>query len=490
LTDREQNCPPAEEVRRAVGALLASDEFRTSKRLQRFLSYIVEKTLAGCEGEIKEYNIAVDVFDRGASFNSGTDNIVRVEARRLRQQLAAYYQGSADPVVVELPKGRYIPLFRTREGTTAESAHPPPVGSGGRRSTRVALSLGGVAVLAVALAGFWAWRAGVVAASRVPHHWSLDGSQLTVLDASGRVVWQKHFPPFHREFGIEVHDKALIGDVDGDGRTEVLFTFLPEDIRNGTGALLCFEQNGRQRWQSTYGVPKTFGDRTFGAGYRGRLLRLAKIAGKPYILTIANHHLWYPSQVAIVDPRTGRTVEDYWHPGAIYHCVLQDIDGDGQDEVIFAGINNPGEGLGHAGVGILKLPFSKTPLPPPQPGDPFPPLTGGGEAAYALLPLPDTSRALGLLPGVVELKVDERRHIVVEVGIPESGGIVYYLDFALHLQEFGVSDNFPAVHERLFRQHLLDHRLSPAEKASLGVVATFPAAPNGNSPELKRFWKF
>jgi len=56
--------------------------------------------------------------------------------------------------------------------------------------------------------------------------------------------------------------------------------------------------------------------------------------------------------------------------------------------------------------------------------------------------------------------------------------------------EFRLSDNFAAVHEQYYRQHLLDHHLSAAETALLGKVAAFPAAPDGNSPELSRFWPF
>jgi hypothetical protein len=41
-----------------------------------------------------------------------------------------------------------------------------------------------------------------------------------------------------------------------------------------------------------------------------------------------------------------------------------------------------------------------------------------------------------------------------------------------------------------FHQGILDHKLDGAEKASMGKVVTFPWAPDGNSPQLKRFWKY
>jgi hypothetical protein len=46
------------------------------------------------------------------------------------------------------------------------------------------------------------------------------------------------------------------------------------------------------------------------------------------------------------------------------------------------------------------------------------------------------------------------------------------------------------MHERYHRQGLLDHPLSARERTALCQVAPFTAAPDGNSPELRRFWQY
>ena len=53
------------------------------------------------------------VFDKGYAFNPRSDPIVRVQARRLRAQLARYYQeeGQDDEIAIELPKGNYAVVF-------------------------------------------------------------------------------------------------------------------------------------------------------------------------------------------------------------------------------------------------------------------------------------------------------------------------------------------------------------------------------------------
>jgi TolB-like protein/Flp pilus assembly protein TadD len=85
--------------------------------MSRFLRFAVSETLAGRAASLKEYRFGVEVFDRPESFDPGMDPIVRVEARRLRTKLARYYEveGRADEVIIELPKGGYVPAFGNRE---------------------------------------------------------------------------------------------------------------------------------------------------------------------------------------------------------------------------------------------------------------------------------------------------------------------------------------------------------------------------------------
>ncbi len=96
--------------------ILASRDFAHSDQLSRFLRFIVEQTIQGQAANLKEYRIGVEVFNRKKSFDPRTDPIVRVEARRLRSKLRVYYktEGRHDPMLISLPKGRYVPLFRLR----------------------------------------------------------------------------------------------------------------------------------------------------------------------------------------------------------------------------------------------------------------------------------------------------------------------------------------------------------------------------------------
>ena len=84
----------------------------------------MEQTLAGHADRLKGYTIATAVFERDASFDAQADPVVRTEAGRLRRALERYYlvAGQADPVLIEVPKGGYVPIFSRRAALRAEVA--------------------------------------------------------------------------------------------------------------------------------------------------------------------------------------------------------------------------------------------------------------------------------------------------------------------------------------------------------------------------------
>jgi hypothetical protein len=106
----------AADVRAALDRVIASPAFRQTPQLVNFLRFVVETALAGQEKRIKSYTIGIEAMGRSESFDPQSDPIVRVEARRLRRALEAYYAGAGadDPIGIELPRGSYVPQFRHR----------------------------------------------------------------------------------------------------------------------------------------------------------------------------------------------------------------------------------------------------------------------------------------------------------------------------------------------------------------------------------------
>ena len=110
--------PNPADIQTALDRIVSSPGFKKSPQLACFLSFVVGETLAGRGDRIKAYNIAADALGRSPDFDPQNDPIVRVEAGRLRRALDHYYSngGTGDPVVIELPRGHYVPKFRCNKG--------------------------------------------------------------------------------------------------------------------------------------------------------------------------------------------------------------------------------------------------------------------------------------------------------------------------------------------------------------------------------------
>src|SRR5579863_1979438 len=108
--------PPVENVRNQLARVVNSKAFASSARSGKLLRFLVEETLNGNAGELKEYTLGVKALDRRDSFDPRTDPIVRAEASRLRTRLALYYatEGREDAVAISLPRGSYVPVFESR----------------------------------------------------------------------------------------------------------------------------------------------------------------------------------------------------------------------------------------------------------------------------------------------------------------------------------------------------------------------------------------
>jgi len=105
---------PPEKIELAVEAIERSQAFRSSPRHRHLLRYLITQVLEGHAEALKETVIAIEVFGRAPGrFDPKRDTIVRVETRRLRARLAAYYarEGQAAIARIELPVGSYVPLI-------------------------------------------------------------------------------------------------------------------------------------------------------------------------------------------------------------------------------------------------------------------------------------------------------------------------------------------------------------------------------------------
>ena len=163
------------------------------------------------------------------------------------------------------------------------------------------------------------------------------------MNAKGEELWRKGF---REGFWPEYYSQGLAarmwyGELDGNGRTSVLFLYHPaiSPISRST-TLICYSDRGKEQWRWTPGrdLPELAGNpptyRTVGLGV------LKATANRPPRIVVSSYHIpEYPSQIALVDAN-GKTVSEYWHSGHLDFLTLADLDGDGREEIIAPGISN------------------------------------------------------------------------------------------------------------------------------------------------------
>lgn len=105
--------PPQEQSQRQMQRILHSAAFRNAHTLQQLLQFLVAQAYGPDAETLKEYTIGLGAFSRSQDFDPKIDPIVRVQTHRLRQKLREYYdtEGRNDPVLIEIPKGNYLPTF-------------------------------------------------------------------------------------------------------------------------------------------------------------------------------------------------------------------------------------------------------------------------------------------------------------------------------------------------------------------------------------------
>lgn len=175
--------PDRQQCEEQVRRVLRSATFRNAATLQQLFSYLAARSAAGAAETPKEYTIGVEALGRSEDFDPKIDPIVRVQSHRLRGKLKEYYtsEGSQDSILIQIPKGQYLPTFEnispggavpaetvdasephTPVSSTApriqdqpQQTEPKPAAAASARVPRPWWIFATVAAIALAAIGFW-----------------------------------------------------------------------------------------------------------------------------------------------------------------------------------------------------------------------------------------------------------------------------------------------------------------------------------------------
>ena len=159
----EESVPKASlsagEKLRLVERIASSHHLKKSVRLTELLRYLVERSISGSADGLREQEIGTNLFGREEDYDTSQDNIVRVQVSQLRKKLVAYFsqEGQSEPVLIDIPRGGYLPIFVERQSQqAAEAAEPSPPGKQAHLAPLTILFF--LTTIVSAVISIWLWR--------------------------------------------------------------------------------------------------------------------------------------------------------------------------------------------------------------------------------------------------------------------------------------------------------------------------------------------
>jgi len=304
--------------------------------------------------------------------------------------------------------------------------------------------------------------------SGAPTDFRIEVSTLIVVDGQGREVWRHQFPA--RLAQTAYGDRNLVkrctfADLDGDGRIETLFVYVPLDFVSQGQTLFCFSEEGEVKWEFVPGrTVKDSTGREYVPPYFISNVNIVPFS-HPRILVSSNHYLHNPNQIAMLDIN-GKLVSEYWHSGHLLSVAHADLNNDGIEEILLAGVNN-----GYRQATLVIFDSRNVSGVSSQPGRQILELFPGTEKAVILFPRTCVSKESSY-NRVMELHVTRERRVMVAVaeGISEAknpGVMIYELDFNLNVINARPDSHLQEAHRALELQGLLDHSWTEEENERL-----------------------
>jgi hypothetical protein len=331
-------------------------------------------------------------------------------------------------------------------------------------------------VVVLAAAGMLA--AAVLAEPRPIHHWRVSGDELRAFDVKDRELWMRRLPTREAPAeggpeGILIDDerRALIEDLDGDARAELVFISRPADPKQNR--LFVFEVDGTERFSYQRKGQVTFGEEVAHGPFQGAWVEVTQNTDGTKSLWYQSRHVpFFAGVIERLDPKTGRVLADYWNGGAISSLAVGTFGG--QRMVLIGGDANSGHGAALAvfdenqmGGGNIGGDFAHT-------------CTSCGPVrakAIFLFPRHDVGDAAPSESKVSLISVKDEAEILVDVeyyngavdGLPGLQHAVahFVFDTSLQLVHAEHYAGYRILHDEFWKAKRLDHPYGARDEAEL-----------------------
>ena len=287
-----------------------------------------------------------------------------------------------------------------------------------------------------------------------PSYARANNEFLVAYNKEGSELWRKHVGRGYDARGRIPEEYVATIDVDQDGKNEIIGIFGRFGSKNTPfkdNAVLCFNADGALRWNFEFHCQMTFGQETFSDRYKFISMTTGDLEknGKCKIAAVAEHDPFWPTSVVLLDARSGALLHRYWNCGWIWSEKHKDLDGDGVEELIYAGENDSYEKSALLVIDPRKMEGHAPSTGQYTSQDSQP----GLEKYYVLLPSSDLWVPFAhpkphgdflILEddGSIEVRSEETTDGV-------SYALIYYFNGAMKCTKVQASDSFIQLHRRL-----------------------------------------
>ena len=287
---------------------------------------------------------------------------------------------------------------------------------------------------------------------------------LVVYNNRGDELWKKHvgigydYDRYHgRSLYVSIDNFIKTVDVNNDGINEVIaiYGWEPRSVSEKKKIVVCYNNDGSERWVYEFHRTMTFGDELFTDDYQlSKMMVISSSSGSSWeVVVIAAHFPYYPSAILTFDADKGVLVNEYWNSGILDKILSYDIDKDEQKDIIICGTNNA---YNNASIIVFDPMQIAGHSPATSPYTPIG-IPEGNEKYYILLPRSELNKSVNeKRNGILYSRIDAGG--LLEVGTIEAQekepypGLIYYFDSTLTCVRLLGNDYFVAAHKKLLEE--------------------------------------
>lgn len=321
------------------------------------------------------------------------------------------------------------------------------------------------------LAGLYAQELLKGPPSRMLH----ESGSLVVTDAQGHGLWRKTFDGGFRSGETPERKLAFkgawFGDLDGDGRVELLYIHNPASREQDGSTVYCFSDRGEVKWRFEPGHVVHTAHETIPPPFVADTLAVIGVGGNQKVVVTSHHPTFHPAQVALLSA-SGKLLGEYWHSGRLPYLEIVDLDGEGKPEILLGGIS-----AGYRSATLVALDPAAVrgaSVETESPEDQILGFAPAAEKVRLLFPRTCVNRVLDrynevgwltVRPNGLRVLVWERRTLM-----SSFASVTYALDRNLQVTAVTASDQLRSLHRELEASGQLDHALTEQEVQRLAKV--------------------